>query len=600
MPLGRLASLAAQAFACAALLWAPAAQGRQILELDARSQPAVLKDWGDYWVDREGNWSLGRVLARSREFRPTPVDGRYDVSAGEVLWIRIAVPAAPDDQRWYLRIAQPGLDLVTLFTRNADGSWSQQQAGDLLPVSAWALPQPYPVLALGVSAAEPTQYMLRVQASDGLRAPVEFVTEGWQGAEQQRFALRYGVCFGLLAMGAIFAIATAGLQRDLAFLWFGLWTASAMLASAVACGIAGLHLWPESPHWSDAAHQVVPGLSAVPFLLFVSRSLALHERAEKLFWPCVAAILLVGAIVVGAVWAPGTTRRWIAQAAVMGTAAFAMGLAAWAWRRGEHFAPQLLLGLAPFAAAMSAYLARARLPWLTEEAAQAGLLAGLIVSVGALYLLLSHHTQARRDSHRRVAQIGEVDPTTGLVNDTVFTTRARELVERSQRFGHQSALAVIEFPNLPQLTSEFGHKYSVELLVRLVERLQAMTRTVDTVARLGRYRFGLLVDGPIAPSRARAMCAKVIAHCIMPMAGLPLGMVVKPRIAMALVPQHGTRVADVVARLDALLEEAASDPTRVILLPDMAEGAPAPSQTAARWGLGDTEFQQTNSPDEVD
>src|SRR5436309_8283996 len=98
-----------------------------------------------------------------------------------------------------------------------------------------------------------------------------------------------------------------------------------------------------------------------------------------------------------------------------------------------------------------------------------------------------------------------------------------------------------------------------------------MFRTVDTVSRQGETRFGLLVDGPVATSRAKALCAKVIAHCITPLSGLPLGMVVKPRIAMVLVPMHGTKVGEVMALLDRLLDEAASEPSRIILVPDLGE-----------------------------
>jgi predicted signal transduction protein with EAL and GGDEF domain len=167
-------------------------------------------------------------------------------------------------------------------------------------------------------------------------------------------------------------------------------------------------------------------------------------------------------------------------------------------------------------------------------------------------------------------------------------------------------IAVVDFANFPELRSEFGRKNSLELLLRLAERLTAMLRSIDTVARLGEYRFGLLVDGPVAPSRSRALCAKVIAYCITPLAGLPLGLIVKPRIALALVPLHGDDVQAVMARLEEMLHEAAGDPARVIMIDEQAEKhdympvAQVQPAGPPRAQGRPTTFEPTSAVDEVD
>ncbi|MEJ6023641.1 sensor domain-containing diguanylate cyclase [Ramlibacter sp. PS4R-6] len=599
----------AHLLACAlALLLPVAAQARHILDLDVRTQPAQLKDWGDWLVDESGAASLRVVLAQGDRFAPTLVDKPYPVRPGDVLWIRFTVPAAPDEQRWYVRIADPALDSVTLYTRRNDESWTPQWAGDAFPVSAWALPHVHPVLPLVVSAADPTNYLLRVEAADGFHVPIEFVSESWLSWEQQRLSLLYGVYFGLLAMGAIFSLATSAVQRDASHFWFGTWTALALLATASAAGVAGLHLWPESPAWSDAAHHVLPAAATAPFVLFLVQVLAVRERAERIFWPCI--LLAVAALGVAALCgiAPSPARRWLSAGTVAVTAGATLAVIGWAKDHGEQLAPRLLLAMAPFAATLAAYAGRDLFGPAFAQRALVFLLAGLAVSICGTYLLLATRTQARRDPHRRLAQLQEVDPLTGLVNDSVFASRMGELIERARRFGHQSVVAIVEFSNFPQLRSEFGRKHSLEMLLRQAERLNAMMRTVDTVARLGEARFGLLVEGPVAPSRAKALSAKVIAHCITPMAGLPLGMVLKPRVALALVPLHGSRVGSVMETLEALLRGAERDPGRIILVPDVPGEAyvpsepdmPQPQLTMPSTAAGDTEFQPTSARDEVD
>ncbi len=578
---------------------APAAP-RHILDLDVKAQPAPLLDWGDYVIDQQGNATLAAVLARPAQLRPTLPQSGYPLGPRQALWIRFTVPATPDDQRWYVRLATPGLDLVTLYTLGTDDAWTQQSAGDSLPVSAWALPHLYPVLPLSVSAAEPTRYVLRVQASDGLNAPIEFVSESRLSWEQQRMSLLYGVYFGLLGMGAVFALATALALRDSAYLWFGLWSASAALTAATAVGIAGLHFWPESPGWSDAAHYVLPAASCAPFLLFIAQALLLRERAVRLFWLVCALACLVAAGAAIAGMTGGPVRLGFAAVTVGATGLAAVVAVVWSWHRGDRFARKLMVALAPMALALplqlgAVYSGMGMGPrWLPTQ------LVALALTVCASYLLLALRSQEKRDHRRRIAQLHEIDPTTGLINDVVFATRMRELIERAQRFDHQSVVAVVDFSNFTDLRGEFGRKQSLELLLRLAERLNSMLRSMDTVARLGDARFGLLVDGPVASSRARALCAKVIAHCIMPMSGLPQGMVVKPRVAMALVPSHGSDAPSVLRQLDDMLRSTADDPMRIILIPPSLDSltqdgslpvdAPADHATQA----GDTDFQATS------
>jgi GGDEF domain-containing protein len=606
---GWLPQAFAHALACVALLLPAPAHARHILDLDVAVQPARLQDWGDYAIDDSGGAvTLHAMLAQPERFKPTLADSRYGLGPGQVLWIRFTVPAAPDDQRWYVRLAEPGLDSVTLFTRGGDDRWNAQRAGDSYPVSLWALPHMYPVLPLAVSAADPSHYMLRIEASDGLAVPVEFVSESWLSWEQQRLSLLHGVYFGLLAMAAIFALASSAVLRDWTYFWFGTWTVLAMLATASAAGVAGLHLWPEAPGFSDAAHHVLPPAATSPFLLFLVQAMAVRERAERMFWPCVMlGVAALGFAVLCAI-APSPARRWLAEGTVALMAATAVGIAVWSWRRGEPLARHLLWALLPFGVTLALYAARSLDGlWLTEHAL-AILMTGLAVTIAATYLLLASRAQTRRDSHRRIAQLQEIDPATGLVNDSVFGKRLVELIARAQRFEHQSAVAIVEFPNFAPLRAEFGRKHSLELLLRLAVRLNAMMRTVDTVARLGDAKFGLLVDGPVAPSRARAMCAKVIAHCITPMAGLPMGMVPKPRIALALVPGQGADAGSVIARLEQMMREAADDPARVILIAQASvvqtvAGPPKDAAPATMPGnalSGNTDFQPTSASDEVD
>jgi len=585
--------------ACLSAHAAPAPPARHILDLDLARQPAELRDWGDYRIDRKGSLSLQNVLGQPAALKPTREPPAYAVREGEALWIKFAVPATPDDQRWYLRLPSPGLDLATLYTLGADGSWGQQSSGDLLPLTAWALPHLYPVLPLTVSAAEPTYYVLRIQAGDGFQSPIEFVSDSRLIADQQRQSLLYGIYFGLLAMGGIFALAIGAVLRDAAYGWFGLWAVMATAAVAAAVGVTGLHVWPTAPAWADAAPYVLSVLGMAPAMLFVAESLLLRDRAPRRFWTIAGLALLGGACAAAVGRMSGLQRLYLVQSSVAAMAAVAVGLALWAWWRGDKFGRRLIIALAPLLLALALQLPGIPAALLPAWAAGNGpMLLALGLSVPASFLLLALRSQERRDHRRRIAQLSEIDPTTGLVNDMEFVRRMEALIERATRFGYPSLVALVDFPNFDALRQEFGRQRGVEMLLRLAERLSSIVRSVDTVARVGHSRFGLLVEGPLAASRARAFGAKVLAQCIQPMAGLPQGMILRPRVVLALVPETGSQPQTILHQLEQMLQAAARDTTRCIILAE-AQGpvstpATAPTGPATRPDM----WQQTSKMDE--
>jgi GGDEF domain-containing protein len=564
----------------ALLLTGAGTQARQVLDLDPARPAAELQDWGDFLIDGTGQLQLGGVLARTAGWQPTRPVSSYPLRQGEVLWIRFTVPPAPDAQAWYLQLPRPGLDLATLYTRAPEGNWTGQSSGDALPMSAWALPHLYPVLPLAVSAADPTYYMLRVQSGDGFRAPLQFVSASRLSAQQQHMSLLYGVYFGLLAMSGIFALATSAVLRDGAYFALGIWALAATAAVSAAVGVAGLHLWPEQSHWSDAAPYVLPALCMSPLLLFVAEALRVRERAVRIYAVALVLAVAAAAAAVGTVRTEGAARLTLLLVTLGVAWAGAVGLIAWAWWRGDPFARRLMLALAPLPLALLAQWPGLYPPgWPDWAQGDELILLALGLSLPGSYLLLALRSQERRDHRRRIAQLSEIDPATGLINDVVFVRRMQGLIERSARFDMPGVVAVVEFSNMDALWKEFGRKHALEMLLRLAERLMSIVRNVDTVARVGSSRFGLLVEGPLTTSRARAFAAKIIANCITPMAGLPQGMVVRPRVAIALVPQHGEQPQQVMQRLERMLAEPA-DAARSILFVESAPAELAPPPAA--------------------
>ena len=551
------------------------ASARTVLDLDSPGQPRVLADWGDYWIDPTGQAELSEVLKLSAAtLQPTRAGYRYPVMSGQTLWIRFTVPPAADAERWYIKVADPALDRVVLYTRT-DIGWTVQVAGDRIPVADWPLPHLYPLLPLRVSAADLSVHLLRIETTSGFSVPIEFISESSVSLEQQRVSLWHGVYFGLVTMVALMALVSGVIMRDLAYLWFGLYGMAIVATVATGVGVAGLHLWPRGAEWADASKYVLPPLSFAPLMLFLAWALSLRSRATWAFWTCcaLAAVAVLSAAAVGLLG--GQMRQTVLLTSVLGLALAGVLALLWAWRHGDRFARWLLLAFTPLLAALPFPVGR-WLDWmpisfLSQHAVQLA----LAITLPVLYLLLILRSQERHDYRRRITHLDHVDPLTGLVNDEVFAHRMQGLIERAFRYEFQSAVVLIEFTNMHKLGEEFGRKAVLEVLLRLAGRLNSLVREVDTVARVGASRYGLLIEGPVPADRAAQLGAKVLARLILPFSGMPMGLAVRPKVAVVMVPAQGGDVAAILARLDAVLKGAPPDYKKNIYVVD-GEPASAP------------------------
>lgn len=556
---------------CTAVLWRwlialalglvlQAAHARQILDLDELRQPVAMLDWGDAWIDETGKKTIADIAAIPlTQFTPTGPWRQYDLPPGAVLWIRFSIPAAPDAERWYLKLTTPGLDSVNLYTRGNDDNWSVQKAGDRTPVAEWPLPNIYPVFPLSVSAEDLSFYALRIENRQRFYVPIAFENESGLSTSLQGRSMVYGFYFGLLMMVAGFALFSSLALRELAHAAFALWTVLLTLAIASDQGVGGMHLWPRLAHWNDASRYVMPVLSLAPLLVFTAQSISLRARKPWLhacFWSLALVMLGVAASVYTA---DNPARLLIAASACAATALLCTATAAWALASGDRFAGWLLAGFAPLLAALVLTMAHAT-GWIgasvvTEYAPPLS----AAVAIPFIFFVLMLRGQERRDYQRRISQIDRVDPATGLINDLVFMHRMRSMIERSIRLNQQSAVVVMDIANRAEIFDDFGRRNMLKVILRLAGRLTNIMRDVDTVARLGDARFGLLVEGPVPADRITGMATKILARCIAPFAGMPVGLVLKPKIAVIVVPLQAQTPEDAMARLNTLLMEAAPD-----------------------------------------
>lgn len=543
------------------------AQARTVLALDARVQPISLSDWGDYVIAAKSAMTAAQVVTDpSLKWAPTLTNAIYPLDGGQILWIRFTVPPAPDDERWLLEIPYPAMDRASLYTENRAGQWSEQRTGDLTAVSRWPTPHRHPLLAVDFNAETPTRYLLRLENARGFSAPIEFVSSPYLLRSEQQVSLFLGVYFGLALLGCAAGLTGAVLLRDRAYLYFGLCSALIGLTQAAATGAAGLHLWPDSPDWTDRSLVILATGLMMSFLLLNATMVSLAQRSRArnaVMW----AVVLAGAVIAVALGLTGSELRptlFIPYFVVVVLLALAINL--WAWRRGDRFGGWLLLSATPMAISSALAIARV-LEWIPLSfATEQAIFGSMALQMPAMLLMLLLRSQDRRETAHRIHGLNRLDPATGLINSHVFDERMVRMMARSGRLRHLSAVMLIDIVNSRQIRQEFGSKEADELPLRVAQRLLSTARDIDTAARLSEHRFGMLVEGPFSAEDAASLGPRIVARCLMPFRGEHIDCVAQVRVVYALVPRQGSNAQGLLAQLEACMEAAPLHSKRAVFM----------------------------------
>jgi diguanylate cyclase (GGDEF)-like protein/PAS domain S-box-containing protein len=87
------------------------------------------------------------------------------------------------------------------------------------------------------------------------------------------------------------------------------------------------------------------------------------------------------------------------------------------------------------------------------------------------------------------------DELTGLANNTEFTNRLHDSIERSRETGHRVTVVYLDVDQFKLINETLGHACGDELLRVVAGRLRSRVRDGDLVARFGGDEFVVLVEG---------------------------------------------------------------------------------------------------------
>lgn len=140
--------------------------------------------------------------------------------------------------------------------------------------------------------------------------------------------------------------------------------------------------------------------------------------------------------------------------------------------------------------------------------------------VGELTAAFNRLLAKLQHSQHQMAHMAHHDALTGLPNRTLLADRLHQTLARAQRMGECVGLLYMDLDKFKPINDQFGHDVGDAVLVKVAQRLGAVLRESDTLARVGGDEFVILLGSLGGTERAPALtAAKAVAQkCIDAMA----------------------------------------------------------------------------------
>ncbi|MFO0523366.1 MAG: EAL domain-containing protein [bacterium] len=161
-----------------------------------------------------------------------------------------------------------------------------------------------------------------------------------------------------------------------------------------------------------------------------------------------------------------------------------------------------------------------------------------------------------RKQARRIHELMNFDPLTGLPNRMLIEDRLQMALAAAEREGSRVAVMFVDLDHFKTVNDSLGHPVGDRLLVAVAKRLRSTLRDADSIGRLGGDEFLLVlpqVDGPDAAAR---VARKLLTALEDPFDIQGHALTVNASIGIGIYPEDGTTPHLLVQNADAAMYHA--------------------------------------------
>jgi len=195
---------------------------------------------------------------------------------------------------------------------------------------------------------------------------------------------------------------------------------------------------------------------------------------------------------------------------------------------------------------------------------------------------------AQKHAESQVAYMARHDGLTGVANRAVLREKMEEGLARIASHGETLSIFMLDLDHFKMINDSLGHPVGDELLKMAAVRLSACLRESDTLSRLGGDEFAVAITVAAGDQRQQAigLAKRLLAAVAAPYEIDGHRIDIGTSIGIALAPEHGTDVDQLVKNADLALYKCKSEGRNSYCFFDHAMGVEARARRALQMDLG--------------
>lgn len=172
------------------------------------------------------------------------------------------------------------------------------------------------------------------------------------------------------------------------------------------------------------------------------------------------------------------------------------------------------------------------------------------VSGEAAWLISEVDVSKLKATEEHAQFLAEHDTLTKLPNRNYVSIYFQQQIDKVLTEGKSGGLIFIDLDNFKNVNDSLGHDAGDQLLVEVADRLRSLEQSQYSVARLGGDEFLLLIDPIESEQHFEAVMQKIITVVSVPIVIKGREIQVTPSIGVALFPNNGTQITELMRHAD--------------------------------------------------
>ncbi len=168
------------------------------------------------------------------------------------------------------------------------------------------------------------------------------------------------------------------------------------------------------------------------------------------------------------------------------------------------------------------------------------------------------YTIRLKEAESKIQQLSHRDSLTGALNRAGFRAHLERAMERSQRYGFNTALLYINMDQFSNINDHYGEGEGDLLIKTISRRLINKMRSTDSIARLGGDEFAIVLEDVASAADVQQIAEKMLKSISAPMILSDQQVSIDASIGAAIYPDDGREFPDLVESARSAMQQAKS------------------------------------------